>query len=359
MSILYGIGVAFRNSLFDMKIKKSKDFNLPVISIGNITAGGTGKTPHTEYLIELLYKDFKVATLSRGYKRKTSGFLMVEKEATPKQVGDEPLQIKQKFEKAIVAVDEKRVRGIEKLLALPKEERPDVVILDDAFQHRYVNQGINILLTDYSRLITQDTLLPHGRLRESASNRERANVIIVTKCPSQLKPIDERIITKELNIRPFQYLYFTKFKYGQLKPVFSEHARHNPEADLLEGNPVLLVTGIANPAPLYEHLRSVSPKVTEIVFPDHHDFGAKDIQQIEKEFNEIKEDGKLIVTTEKDMIRFRAVEGIPELIAKNLYYIPLKVTFLNKGDKDFDQKIRKYVRENKSNFDLYSKSNRM
>ncbi len=358
LSLIYGLVIYIRNSMFNMKMLSSREFNLPIISIGNITVGGTGKTPHTEYLVNLLFKDFKVATLSRGYKRKTRGFLIVEKDAMVNNVGDEPLQIKQKFNSAIVVVDEKRVRGIEKLLALPKEERPDVILLDDAYQHRYVNPGVNILLTDYSRLITQDSLLPHGRLREPASNRDRANIIIVTKCPPQLKPIDERIITKELDIRPYQNLYFTTFEYGPLIPVFSE----TPEVALIHSfaeYTILVVTGIANPAPLKEHIQHHTHAIYEMAFPDHHDFSKKEVENISNQFSAITSTKKIIVTTEKDMIRLRCMVDLPEVVKNNLYYIPLKVSFLNNGEKDFDQKIRKYVRENKSNFDLYSKSNRL
>lgn len=356
--MVYGFVIYIRNSMFNMKIFSSREFNLPIISIGNITVGGTGKTPHTEYLIQLLFKDFKVATLSRGYKRKTKGFLFVEKNSPVKNVGDEPLQIKQKFNSAIVAVDEKRVRGIEKLIALPKGERPDVILLDDAYQHRYVNPGVNILLTDYSRLITHDSLLPHGRLREPASNRDRANIIIVTKCPSKLKPIDERIITKELDIRPYQYLYFTMLEYGPLVPVFPESASKKTINSFAEYT-ILLVTGIANPVPLKEYIQHHTHNIHHLIFPDHHDYSKKDLEKIASQFESLVPDEKIIITTEKDKIHLLSNEDIPEIVKKNSYYIPLKVSFLNSGEKDFNQKIQKYVRENKSNFDLYSKSNRL
>ena len=207
--------VNFRNTLFNLNILRGKEFEVPVISVGNITVGGTGKTPHTEHLIRLLSKKFDIAVLSRGYKRKSSGFMVVETNSTSSQTGDEPLQIKKKFPSVMVAVDEKRVRGIEKILAI-SEKRPDVIILDDAFQHRYVTPSINILLIDFSRMITEDDLLPLGRLREPASNRDRANIIIVTKCPREIKPIDERIITKDLHIWPYQDLFFSRIKYGEL-----------------------------------------------------------------------------------------------------------------------------------------------
>lgn len=348
--------VSIRNEMFDLKILSSREFDLPVISVGNITVGGTGKTPHTEYIINLLRSRLKVATLSRGYKRKTRGFLIVETNSTVKQVGDEPLQIKQKFSDIIVAVDAKRVRGIEKLLALAG--KPEVIILDDAFQHRYVTPGINILLTDYNRLITKDSLLPYGRLRESASNRERANIIIVTKCPPHIKPIDERIIIKELFIRPYQYLYFTRLAYGSAQPVYPE-AIVKGDDNSIDGTAVLLLTGIANPLPLKEYLMHKSHNILEIKFSDHHNYTLKDLNDVVIKFNTLPEENRKIITTEKDMVRIRDVINVPDIIRENLYYIPMTISFINDAGKDFDCKILNYVRENKRNFGLHSKSNQV
>jgi tetraacyldisaccharide 4'-kinase len=352
LSLFYGIVSAIRNELFDLKILPSREFDLPIISIGNITVGGTGKTPHTEYIAQLLKSGFKVAILSRGYKRKTRGFFIVESTSKVKQVGDEPLQIKLKFNSVTVAVDASRVRGIEKLLALP--EKPNVILLDDAFQHRYVTPGMNILLIDYNRLITKDSLLPYGRLRESASNKSRATIMIVTKCPAELKPIDERIITKELEVRPYQNLYFSTLEYGSLMPVFPEDITLKSVV-LVEGITVLLVTGIANPSPLNEYLRHGSHDIHEMNFPDHHQYISKDLDRINVKFDSLPTVKKIIITTEKDMVRFRDLDTVPENIRKNMYYIPLKISFLNNAGKDFDRKILNYVKENKSNFDIYSR----
>ena len=352
LSLFYGIVSAIRNELFDLKILPSREFDLPIISIGNITVGGTGKTPHTEYIAQLLKSGFKVAILSRGYKRKTRGFFIVESTSKVKQVGDEPLQIKLKFNSVTVAVDASRVRGIEKLLALP--EKPNVILLDDAFQHRYVTPGMNILLIDYNRLITKDSLLPYGRLRESASNKSRATIMIVTKCPAELKPIDERIITKELEVRPYQNLYFSTLEYGSLLPVFPEDITLKSVV-LVEGITVLLVTGIANPSPLNEYLRHGSHDIHEMNFPDHHQYISKDLDRINVKFDSLPTVKKIIITTEKDMVRFRDLDTVPENIRKNMYYIPLKISFLNNAGKDFDRKILNYVKENKSNFDIYSR----
>ena len=354
LSLLYGLAVSLRNEMFSIRLLSSKEFDLPIISVGNITVGGTGKTPHTEYIAELLKSKFKVAVLSRGYKRKTRGFSIVETTSKVNQVGDEPLQIKLKFSDLIVAVDSNRVRAIKRLIASP--DKPSVILLDDAFQHQYVTPGINILLTDYSRLITKDSLLPYGRLRESASNKSRATIIIVTKCPAEIKPIDERIITKELEIRPYQDLYFSRINYGSLMAVFPEDVELQ-SIELGEGISILLVTGIANPVPLINHLKLGSHDIHEISFPDHHLFTAKDIDRIGNKFSSLSSQKKIIITTEKDMVRFRDHSGIPDLIRKSMYYLPVKISFLNDAGKDFDRKILRYVTENKGNFNFYSGSN--
>lgn len=356
LSFIYGIIVSLRNGMFNLKILPSKEFDLPIISIGNITVGGTGKTPHTEYLAELLKKNFKVAILSRGYKRKTRGFQMVETSSTVRQVGDEPLQAKLKYSDLTVAVDANRVHGIEKLLALP--EKPNVILLDDAFQHQYVTPQINILLTDYNNLITKDSLLPYGRLRESAYNKRRATIIIVTKCPSTLQPIDERIITKELDIRPYQNLYFSRIEYGALKPVFPGANNSDPVV-ITEGIAILLVTGIANPTPLNEYLRHSSHHIEPMIFADHYRYTTKDLDRINAKFNALTSNQKIIITTEKDMVRFRDFAKVPESLSQSMFYIPLKISFLNNAGEEFDKKILNYVRTNKSNFDLYTKGNKL
>ena len=356
VSFFYGFIVSVRNEMFNLKILSSQEFDIPVISVGNITVGGTGKTPHTEYIVNLLKQSFKVAVLSRGYKRKTRGFYIVETSSKVDQVGDEPLQIKQKFSDQTVAVDAKRVRGIKNLLAGAAQH--DVIILDDAFQHRYVSPGINILLTDYNRLITKDTLLPYGKLRESPSNKSRATIIIVTKCPPALKPIDERIITKELEIRPYQDLYFSRIEYGSIIPVFPGE-ESNSKLELFQGITILLITGIANPAPLKEYLMHGSQTIHEMYFPDHHNYTNKDLDRIQLRFNGLTAERKIIITTEKDMIRFRDIETLPEALKKVMFYIPLKISFLNNAGKDFDLKILSYVRKNRSNFQFYTKRNRI
>jgi tetraacyldisaccharide 4'-kinase len=349
--------VNFRNLLFNLNILRGREFEVPVISVGNITVGGTGKTPHTEHLIQLLSTKFNIAVLSRGYKRKSRGFLPVETTSTSKQVGDEPLQIKMKFPSVMVAVDENRVRGIERILAI-SEKRPDVIILDDAFQHRYVTPSINILLIDFSRMITEDELLPLGRLREPASNRDRANIIIVTKCPREIKPIDERIITKDLHIWPYQDLFFSRIKYGELMPLFPDKVKETKGAIDSETG-VLLLTGIANPESLKSKLLQTTRTVVSAEYPDHHAFSLKDMEQVATQLTALTTAKKMIITTEKDTFRIKEIENLPEIIAENLYYIPIEIKFINQTDNDFDKKILKYVGENKSNFELHSRKNKI
>ena len=351
------MAVNFRNMLFNLNILRTREFEVPVISVGNITVGGTGKTPHTEHLIALLSKKFDVAVLSRGYKRKSRGFLMVEASSTVKQVGDEPKQIKVKFPSVMVAVDEKRVRGIEKILEL-SERRPDIIILDDAFQHRYVTPSINILLIDFSRMITEDDLLPLGRLREPASNRDRANIIIVTKCPREIKPIDERIITKDLHIWPYQDLYFSRIKYGLLTPVFPEKVTEEKFC-IDQDTGILLLTGIANPQTLRDKLLKMTKSVVSASYADHYQFVLKDMAAIAIQFASMTATKKIIVTTEKDTFRIQEIENLPEIIGANLYYIPIEIRFINQTENEFDKKILKYVGENKSNFELHSRKNKI
>ncbi|QZE13320.1 tetraacyldisaccharide 4'-kinase [Halosquirtibacter laminarini] len=352
LSWIYSIVTYIRNLLYDYNLINSTEYSQPIISIGNITVGGTGKTPHTEYLIELLKQKFKVATLSRGYKRKTSGFLEVTNESTAQEVGDEPLQMKTKHKDVIVSVDEQRVRGIDILLSKEKELCPDIILLDDAFQHRKVNPGLHILLTDFNRLITRDHILPYGRLRESARERYRAQIIIITKCPRVIKPIEERLIIKELDIKPFQSLFFTTLKYGFLQPALKNQkgVEHS-----LKGKEILLFTGIANPTPLVDYLKSQEAEVTLLEFPDHYQFKKSDFENIVNQWEKLSSQEKLILTTDKDLMRVKDIEGLPLAIEENLYTIPLEIEFIGENKNYFDTKIMRYVSENTSNFNISTK----
>ncbi|MDR3062434.1 MAG: tetraacyldisaccharide 4'-kinase [Dysgonamonadaceae bacterium] len=353
LSWLYGLGVWFRNKFFDWGILPGEEFSVPVISVGNIAVGGTGKTPHTEYLIRLLSPKIKIAVLSRGYKRKTSGFVLADENSDSLSLGDEPFQIYRKFPEILVAVDGNRRRGITNLLALSKDKRPDVILLDDAFQHRYVKPSISILLIDSNRLPYEDKLLPAGRLREPVKNKSRAEIIIVTKCSEEFKPIDYRVIGKNLDLYPYQSLFFTSFRYGKLIPVFSSgRVNNNPKSldDIKLGTiRVLLITGIASPQSLIKELNKYSKHVDTLIYPDHHAFSNEDMVEIKQKFDMISGENKIIITTEKDAVRLTDCPNISESVKKALYYLPIEVIFNPEQECMFKQKIENYVGNIKAN----------
>jgi len=355
-SAIYGLIISIRNFLYDYKLFKSTEFEIPVISIGNITVGGTGKTPHTEYLVELLNKQFKVTTVSRGYKRKTKGYREVNISSLASEVGDEPLQIKSKFSDVQVVVDEKRVHAITKIQKQETDQLPDIILLDDAFQHRSVTPGINILLIDFNRPIDKDRLMPVGRLREPKWQMRRANVIIYTKCPQEITPITRRIIMKDVNLAPYQNLFFTTMIYQPLKAVFPDEAIKTPKLATDEVT-VFLVTGIANPEHLRKYISNFTENIIDLQFPDHHNFNVANIHQIDQKFTGINSEKKIIITTEKDSMRLKDMNLSP-LLKAHLFYIPLKIKFLDSEGKNFDDKIVTYVRENKSNRDLHKRTNK-
>lgn len=354
---LYGMAVSFRNWLYDFSILKSKEFDVPVISIGNITVGGTGKTPHVEYLVNLLHDKFEVATLSRGYKRKTKGFRFVETNSTVFEVGDEPLQIKNKFQGITVSVCKDRVAGIEKILDVKNKKITDVVLLDDAFQHRKITAGVNILLIDYNRQLKKDSLLPVGRLRESATQIRRANVIVFTKCPDEITPIMRRILMNDVRLKPYQELFFTALDYQKLEPVFSTDKLG---ADFYEKGAysLLIVTGIAAPKPVHKYLKQFSKKIEILAFPDHYYFSKENISTIMQKFDSIDSGKKIIITTEKDAIRFKDMKDLEIEFKNALYYLPVGVKFLYDEEKAFNKKIFNYVGENKSNRELHQRKNK-
>jgi tetraacyldisaccharide 4'-kinase len=353
-SLLYGAGVGIRNLFFEWGLMPVASFRLPVISVGNITVGGTGKTPHIEYLVELLKEEFSLATLSRGYKRKTRKFMIAEITSSASEIGDEPRQLKQKYPDLTVAVDRKRASGIRKLMAL--EKQVDVVLLDDAFQHRYVRPGKSILLIDYSRPVTEDFLLPAGRLREPAAARYRADIILITKSPGRLKPIEMRNMVKRLDLGLHQHLFFTAIEYGRIRPVFEIREMKDEQYFKQKQVPVLLLTGIANPRPLRTFARRISTRLYELRFPDHHRFNARDTEKINARIAAINDPDTLVLTTEKDAMRLQETI-LPERIKNNIYYVPIRVVFLNNDQDEFNQIIRNYVRSNKRNNILHQESN--
>ncbi|WP_077153399.1 tetraacyldisaccharide 4'-kinase [Bacteroides bouchesdurhonensis] len=360
VSWIYRTVVAMRNKLFDWGVFQSKSFNIPVICVGNLAVGGTGKTPHTEYLIELLRDKYQVAVLSRGYKRRTSGYVLATPQSTVKTIGDEPYQMHTKFPSVTLAVDENRCHGIEKLLRL-KEPAVDVILLDDAFQHRYVKPGLSILLTDYHRLFCDDILLPAGRLRESINGKNRAQIVIVTKCPQDIKPIDYNIITKRLNLYPYQQLFFSSFRYGNLRPVFSQNDSDSitgdsrnkevPLSSLTDAN-ILLVTGIASPTPMLERLKEYTQNIDLLSFGDHHDFSHRDIQLVKERFNKLKGEQRIIITTEKDATRLLHHPAVNEELKPFIYALPIEIEILQNQQDKFNQHIINYVRENTRNRSL-------
>ena len=347
LSWLYGIGVGFRNQLFNIGLLKQHDYDIPIISVGNITVGGAGKTPHVEYLIRLLKDKVKVAVLSRGYKRKTHGYILANDSSTVTDIGDEPYQMKQKYQDVHIAVDKKRVDGIAHITGDAETNDTDVILLDDAFQHRYVKPGINILLVDYHRLIIYDKLLPAGRLREPQSGKNRADIVIITKCPKDLKPMEFRVLTKAMNLYPYQSLYFTTIEYESLTPLFAKE-KSTIEKEALEDKHVMLITGIASPKQIIIDLKPHVKEMTTLAFSDHHQFKSKDIMKINETFNAIKGE-KIIVTTEKDATRLEQLEGLSEEVKQNLYVLPIKVKFMINQEEEFNDKIIDYVRKNSRN----------
>jgi tetraacyldisaccharide 4'-kinase len=349
LSLIYGFITGIRNFLYNTGILPSVEFHLPVICVGNITVGGTGKTPHTEYLTELLHENFKVATLSRGYKRKTRNFRIATTESLVGEIGDEPLQIFLKYPDVLVAVDRNRVHGVRKIL----ESRPetDVIILDDGFQHRSITPGFTILLSDFDRLIVRDHMLPYGNLREHMENMRRADIILITKSPANISPIQRRLIVKEIDKAPYQNLYFTTLIYKDPQPVFKNLRREKkyPDLSISSESGIVLVTGIANPLPLKERVEKIAGELIHLSFPDHHNFGDKDIRSILTAFNNLKSPEKFVLTTEKDAVRLREFTNIAEPMMSAFFYIPVGIDFLNNDKNEFDNLIVDYVRKNKRN----------
>ncbi len=328
-SILYGLITFVRNKCYDSGIFKSYDFDIPIISVGNLSVGGTGKTPHIEYLIRMLQTSKKIAVLSRGYQRKTSGFLIAKDGLNAFELGDEPFQYFSKFKDVIVAVDEKRVRGIQQLLKLTSP--PDVILLDDAFQHRSVKPGLSIVLTPYDDLFVDDHMLPMGNLREYKSGSKRADIIIVTKCPNYLDSIECQNIKNKIKPTANQELFYSKITYQYNLQGFDNSININE----LHRYEVLLITGIANPKPLLNFLTQVNAKCTHLAFSDHHNFTSSDIINIKNTFSNLTSEKKIILTTEKDYVRiFASLE--------KCYFIAIETRIIN-NENIFIQKIKDYV----------------
>jgi len=341
---IYGWAVRFRHFLFNKGILKTVDFPMPVISVGNISVGGTGKTPLIEYLTRLLVDDFHVATLSRGYGRKSKGFLIGNQFSDYKDIGDEPMQYLRKFgNQVVVAVAERRTVGIKNLME--NDNMLDVVLLDDAFQHRYVKPGISILLTDFHNLYKEDYLLPVGTLRDTTNATRRADIIIVSKSHSVLSPITRKRITDIIKPELHQSLFFTYLKYDDYKPLFENYDKPVPE----NLSSIVLFSGVANSYPFQEHLYRRCNDLHVLDFYDHHVYRKKDIDLIIKKYNEIFTRNKIIVTTEKDAMRLKNSPYISAFENLPVFYKPIRVRFHKPDGEEFDKIILNYVRKNKRN----------
>jgi tetraacyldisaccharide 4'-kinase len=332
-SLLYGEIISLRNKAFELGIINSTDFTIPIIVVGNLNVGGTGKSPQIEYLVRLLHDQYKVAVLSRGYKRKSKGFQLANQNSTVNQIGDEPMQFYTKFSNILVAVDEDRVNGIKNLLKI--ETPPQIILLDDAFQHRKVKAGFSILLTSYNKLYVDDTMLPTGNLREKKSGAKRAEIIVVSKCAENMSEKKKLHILQKLSPENRQTVFFSSIVYHDA--VISKN-NEVPISKLHEFD-VLLVTGIANAQPLVKFLEGNNIKFHYLKYDDHYNFSAKEKGRIFDKFEKIESNNKIILTTEKDYIRAFSKDN------KNIYYLPIQTKILDR-ENDFNKLILNYVQQN-------------
>ncbi|KLT66066.1 tetraacyldisaccharide 4'-kinase [Pedobacter sp. BMA] len=340
-SLIYGLAITLRKKLYDWGLMRSVKFDLPVICVGNLAVGGSGKTPTTEYLVRLL-ASYKIAILSRGYGRTTKGFVLADHNATALTIGDEPLQYYQKFDNVTVAVCEDRVAGIERL-----KENHDLVILDDAFQHRAVRAGLNILLFEFRKLGTLQFLLPAGNLRDVFSSRKRADVLLVTKSPVPLLHVAQQASINELQPNNTQKVLHSYLKYADLQHLYNEE--ESLPLDTIKDYEIFLLTGIANPAPLIEELQKYSETIHHEEFPDHYAFKSEDIKRFKKAFESGIKKEKIIITTEKDSKRLKAAGFKDLLVNLPVYFLPIEVELFEEDKITFDELILNYVKSNRRN----------
>ena len=337
LSALYALSVGARNLLYDSGLLKSTRFNIPVINVGNLSVGGAGKTPHVEYLATLLEEYLNVSILSRGYKRKSKGFKIINTHNDAHFAGDEPLQYKRKYPALRIAVSESRALGIPQLLKTHPEI--NVVLLDDAFQHRSVTADLNVLLTPQNDLFIDDMLLPAGRLREFKSAYKRAHILIVTKCDNDLQDHEQQAISSQLNLLSHQKIFFSKYVYGQPYFVFNGSQR----VQSLKGAHVILISAIANTDYLLQHLNKEAASINALTYEDHHYFSDRDMQYLKKVYDHSEKDNTLIITTEKDAIR---LELQKQFIIRNklpIFALPVKVDFLFDGKESFDRSVKDFL----------------
>ena len=345
-SWIYGLIIILRNYFYDSGIFKSTSFNFPVVVIGNLEVGGAGKSPMTEFLIHLLKPKYKIATLSRGYGRETKGFFYADKNSTAKTVGDEPLQFKQKFPDVTVAVCESRVEGVEKL-----QENHDLILLDDAYQHRALKPGFSILLFDYSKINQNHFMLPAGNYREPFSGRKRADILVISKCPPGLSAENQQQMLKKVKLKEGQQLFFTSIVYFPFRNITT--SAHTVFID--QKTTLFVLTGIANPKPLLQHLRKQSALIVHHKYPDHHQFTCKNISKLAEDFNACAADKKMIITTEKDAQRLQEPALQKLLASLPVFVAPIGISFLNDAEQAFKQLIENYVRKYQNNNRIYTK----
>jgi tetraacyldisaccharide 4'-kinase len=343
-SLLYGLVVVLRNLCYDAGIFKSQGFDVPIISVGNLDVGGAGKTPMTEYLIRLLKPQYQLATLSRGYGRETKGYIQASATSTAAEIGDEPAQLKHKFPNITMAVCEDRVKGAGLL-----QKDHQLIILDDAYQHRAIIPGYSLLLFDYHQLKSINLLLPAGNRRELFYGRKRANILIVTKCPAEMALQEQENLKNKLGPADYQEVFFTGIAYQQLQNGQGETADINID----EATTVFLLTGIANPQPMYAYIAQSKPQIIHHKYPDHHRFSLKNIAKLADDFNACKANKKIIITTEKDMQRLGEQELLPLIKQLPFYTLPIGVAFLNNSEQQFDQLIAEYVRQDTAHRSLH------
>lgn len=350
LAVLYGIVTSFRNRLYDWKILKSRRFDVHTICVGNLAVGGTGKTPHVEYLIRLLKDQFDIATLSRGYKRKTNGFLIADANSTARDIGDEPLQYKTKYPELVVSVDTNRPNGVKNLMAL--ERPPKVILLDDAFQHRALKCELNIVVSEYSNIYLKDLMLPAGNLREPKKGIKRADIIIISKVPDRINAVDIRNLIKDVKPLSHQHLFFTWLKYGELRG-FKDSSESIHTLDDLFRYRIVVFTGIGNPGPMVTYLKEYAASVKHIQFADHHSFTLHDLAGIRNALDAIEGGNKIVVTTEKDAMRLKDADLQDVVNTLPLFVLPIEVDFKDK-EQEFNETIINYVRTNKFYHKKYS-----
>ena len=348
-SKVYGVITYLRNLFFEWKILPQHKFNVPVVVVGNIAVGGTGKTPHTEYIVEHLRHSFRIAVLSRGYKRKTKGFVLAVPDIKPSDIGDESYQIYHKFgQKVIVAVCEDRVAGIRELL----RRFPDIglVVLDDAFQHRYVHPTVSVVLTEYNRPLYEDEMLPYGRLREYPRGILRADIVVATKCPDNMSDLDYSLFKKSLDLFAWQEVFFSHYTYQHLVPMFPDHTGSVPSFGWMDQHDsVLAVAGVENPRPFIRYIKSFMARVRVNIFSDHHVFTRKDMENLLHRYQTMPGNTRIMVTTEKDAVRMIASPYFPEELKAVSYYLPIKVQFSLRGGRNFIDTLVKMIRKPNNN----------